>query len=232
MGKKKYPPVVQGKRYGRLIAVSKEGSSKWLCKCDCGNTKIILGASLRSGATRSCGCLRKEKTGKRFTNHNKYEILKDKIRAYTTKGEVFYVSLESEWILKKYCWSMRSGGYLAAGIKKGTKTMPMHQMLLKDELDKPENKNKMVDHIDGNPSNNCLDNLRIVNNRQNCLNTEKRKNFGIYKTKYKNNRYQVILGKNNKPTYIGLFDTIESAREARDKWIDENDKERYKYNRN
>ena len=34
---------------------------QWLCKCECGNEKVIVGYSLKSGATRSCGCLRKEK---------------------------------------------------------------------------------------------------------------------------------------------------------------------------
>lgn len=30
----------------------------WLCKCDCGNTKIVCGILLKNGNTRSCGCLR------------------------------------------------------------------------------------------------------------------------------------------------------------------------------
>ena len=29
---------------------------KWLCKCDCGNEKIIADSSIRSGRTVSCGC--------------------------------------------------------------------------------------------------------------------------------------------------------------------------------
>jgi len=85
----KYPPVKTGNRYGRLIAIKEVEDKKWLCKCDCGNVKSIASASLRSGATRSCGCLRREKTGKRSTNHNRYEFLKDKIKCYTSKNEVF-----------------------------------------------------------------------------------------------------------------------------------------------
>jgi len=227
----KYPPVKIGNRYGRLVVIEARPNRMWLCQCDCGNTKLILGDSLKKWATRSCGCLRREKTGKRFTNHNRYEILKDKIKAYTTKGEVFYISRESEWVLKDYCWSMDKRCSLSGGIKDGNKIITLHQLLLKNELLKPENKKKMVDHIDGNPSNNCLNNLRIVSNRQNSLNTKKRENFGIYKTRYKTNPYQVILGKNNRPIYVGLFPTIKEAKKARDKWIDENDRERYKYSR-
>ena len=36
------------------------GSTKiyWLCECDCGNTCIVEGNSLRTGNTKSCGCVK------------------------------------------------------------------------------------------------------------------------------------------------------------------------------
>lgn len=34
----------------------------WNCECDCGNTTIVCGSSLRKGHTRSCGCLVRETT--------------------------------------------------------------------------------------------------------------------------------------------------------------------------
>lgn len=54
-----------GNRYGRLVVLKrvedninpKYRKSVWLCKCDCGKTKIINGTSLVKGQTRSCGCL-------------------------------------------------------------------------------------------------------------------------------------------------------------------------------
>jgi len=53
-----------GNRYGKLVVVERapkpEGRPKgayWLCKCDCGNSKIVRGADLRSGDVNSCGCL-------------------------------------------------------------------------------------------------------------------------------------------------------------------------------
>lgn len=30
----------------------------WNCKCDCGNKFVVLGSSLKSGNTKSCGCLK------------------------------------------------------------------------------------------------------------------------------------------------------------------------------
>lgn len=55
-----------GKKYGRLTVLNRMGSSKnrqamWLCRCDCGKEIEVLGISLRSGNTQSCGCINKER---------------------------------------------------------------------------------------------------------------------------------------------------------------------------
>lgn len=52
---------IRGQRFGKLVAIepaekAKNGSIKWLCKCDCGNTSIVPGYRLRNGETKSCGC--------------------------------------------------------------------------------------------------------------------------------------------------------------------------------
>ena len=36
------------------------GMSLWKCRCDCGTQFIAVGANLKGGATRSCGCLRRD----------------------------------------------------------------------------------------------------------------------------------------------------------------------------
>ena len=53
-------------RFGRLVALEptdkRSGLSVvWRCRCDCGNVCEVASGNLRSGRTRSCGCLRKEK---------------------------------------------------------------------------------------------------------------------------------------------------------------------------
>lgn len=56
-----------GKIYTRLTVIDYAGNRKniayWKCQCICGNVIITQGGNLQSGATKSCGCLRKE-TGK------------------------------------------------------------------------------------------------------------------------------------------------------------------------
>lgn len=52
-----------GQRFGRLIAIkntktkNKWNTYIWECKCDCGKTILLDSHKLRSGNTKSCGCL-------------------------------------------------------------------------------------------------------------------------------------------------------------------------------
>jgi hypothetical protein len=52
-------------RFGRLVVIHRQGTSSghvtWLCKCDCGNHKVIPENSLIRGVTKSCGCIRNER---------------------------------------------------------------------------------------------------------------------------------------------------------------------------
>lgn len=52
---------ITGLRSGRLTVVeragrNKHGASMWLCKCDCGNERVIAQSNIRKGQ-QSCGCL-------------------------------------------------------------------------------------------------------------------------------------------------------------------------------
>lgn len=52
-----------GERFSKLLVVeysySRNGKAYWKCVCQCGKEVIVEGFSLRSGHTKSCGCLRK-----------------------------------------------------------------------------------------------------------------------------------------------------------------------------
>ena len=52
-----------GEKFNKLFAIEKikkNGRCWYKCKCDCGNEKIIAGWRLKSGYTKSCGCLQRE----------------------------------------------------------------------------------------------------------------------------------------------------------------------------
>lgn len=55
-----------GEIFGRLTVLDYAGNYKWNCKCSCGVQKAVRGGDLRSGRTKSCGCLRKELTSARW----------------------------------------------------------------------------------------------------------------------------------------------------------------------
>jgi len=74
---------ITGNRYSKLLVIKRitnigEPRIKFLCKCDCGNETIVLGQNLRSGTTKSCGCLNIELFKKRVaiinTNHSNSKV--------------------------------------------------------------------------------------------------------------------------------------------------------------
>lgn len=56
---------ITGEVFTRLTVMSlanekHNGRIAWKCKCECGNIVSVVGYKLRSGATKSCGCLKRE----------------------------------------------------------------------------------------------------------------------------------------------------------------------------
>lgn len=60
-----------GNVYSRLTVIAPDGIRRvgrkrplpcafWLCRCSCGNQVVVCGRNLRSGVSRSCGCLQRE----------------------------------------------------------------------------------------------------------------------------------------------------------------------------
>lgn len=50
-----------GERYNRMVlmeprGLNKNGSHIWLCRCDCGTDKVVVGSDVRRGKIQSCGC--------------------------------------------------------------------------------------------------------------------------------------------------------------------------------
>lgn len=55
---------LSGKRFGRLLVVERAANTgvttRWRCKCDCGNECVVTAQNLKRGHTISCGCYREE----------------------------------------------------------------------------------------------------------------------------------------------------------------------------
>lgn len=65
-----------GLRFDRLVVLERRQNegvrgniATWLCRCDCGKEVIARGVNLRSGNTKSCGCLRRDAYYAMATTH-------------------------------------------------------------------------------------------------------------------------------------------------------------------
>ena len=66
-----------GRRFGRLVALgplervpkAKFAQLLWLCQCDCGKQSRVYARALKSGDSRSCGCLNLDRIRERNTTH-------------------------------------------------------------------------------------------------------------------------------------------------------------------
>ena len=71
-----------GTRFGRLVVNSYAGRSRWLCQCDCGEHKEVVGNSLKTGGTTSCGCVRREMTSARNRTHGHGSYISGRSKTY------------------------------------------------------------------------------------------------------------------------------------------------------
>lgn len=112
-----------GKKYNQLEVIKLDHIDKnhtcyWLCKCDCGNFKVINGNKIKNGNTKACGCMRGKTT--KYNNQNKklYKKWQHMISRCYNKNDVSYknygergIKVCEEW--KDYdnfaLWSIHNG---------------------------------------------------------------------------------------------------------------------------
>ena len=173
-----------------IIKESGQRVIMWKCKCSCKNNKEIItsGHSLRTGNTKSCGCLHIETsidnliksnaTQKAIAKTKKYNRLEkrdDNCWVYfTNKNEEIWFSPECYDKTKNILWFYSKNGYAMGFIKR--KIVYFHRYIIEDIAD-----DMQVDHINhpenpyDNKFDNRLSNLRVVTISQNSMNHHKSK---------------------------------------------------------
>jgi hypothetical protein len=145
-----------GKRFHKLVVV-KSAESKptfnsrgiqtgtrkyWECLCDCGKTTFVISASLTSGKTKSCGCLKSE-VGKKRTAENS-PVWKGGSHIKDCKGGPY------RFIRNTAHPNARGNGYIAE-----------HRLVMSEHLGRPLRKSEVIHHKNGKGLDNRIENLEL-----------------------------------------------------------------------
>ena len=228
-----------GRKFHRLIVlkqaedyIDKRGKhyAQWRCKCDCGNEIVALGNHLKRGNTKSCGCLNDER---RIENnkiykkkYNTYDLSGVYGIGYTSNNEEFWFDLEDYDLIKDYCWSVNSQGYIIApNLNDSRKIIKMHRLI----LGCPDNYD--IDHIHGKETrhDNRKRNLRIATRSQNNMNKGLQSNNTSNTTGVSWHkgigRWQAYITIDRKRIYLGAFANFDEAvnvrKQAEEKYFGE-----------
>lgn len=93
MGKK---IELAGQKFGRLLVLHDTGERKngrvvWHCRCDCGKEVDVTARNLRTGDTKSCGCLKLDLlTTHGYTYHRLYRIWHDMLNRCENSNDPSY----------------------------------------------------------------------------------------------------------------------------------------------
>lgn len=168
------PLNITGQRFGKLVALkkveSRKGNTYWLCQCDCGNQKEIQTSHLTSGLTKSCGCLNKsEKPKEEFCLNCGTKL---------HKGQYKYCCFKCQREYQRNIYIEKVDNGEENGLKKTGNTYKVSDSIRSYLLQKYDNKCQKcgwgeinpitgkcpleIHHVDGNRSNNKLDNLELL----------------------------------------------------------------------
>lgn len=207
-----------GQRFGRLVAIKQVEETRrkrtyWLCQCDCGNTTISPAAHLLRGSSRSCGCINKEIVRSKIIECD-YTIDKNNtVHAILRTGEEMLCDLDDWERLKNHCWRLGTTGY--AECKEYNKGIKFHIEVM------GKREGLVIDHINRNKLDNRKCNLRFTTETVNHINSgiPINNSSGVKGVAKTNNgeKWQAYISVNKQRFYLGNYDTIEEAAEARRK---------------
>lgn len=230
---KKYKPKdLVGQKFGRLTVIkmdediiykdkdgAKRHNPRWLCNCDCGNTNISIfqKSLLKKNGTKSCGCLIREATIKRSIKHNRYDLSGEYGIGWSNNSEkIFYFDLDDFEIINQYTWGENHNGYIHCIrlIDGKKKTIYMHRLVM--GLTDNNYLVNVIDHINGNRTDNRKNNLRMVTSAQNRINQTIPKNnkTGINGVSHREKGDVWIVNFQNKEHNIKIYKNFKTFEEA------------------
>lgn len=138
---------------------------------------------------------------------NLYNIKGAVAECIMSNGVVVLVSASSLPLLQQYTWCLAGNGYAMTRSRKPS--ISMHRLLMDAAP------GYIVDHIDRNPLNNTLENLRVCTKQENSINTGVRSDNSVgfkgVSFQKKSGKFRAYIGVNGKQRHLGLFDKAEDA---------------------
>ena len=194
-----------GQRFGRLAlsrvleARAPNGEIVCECVCDCGATTYKTASKLKSGHSRSCGCL-----------------VRDMLRARQTKHGHFHEPEYRVWTnMQKRCSHPSFARWY--GNIRVCERWASYELFLQDVGRKPA-PSASLDRIDPNghyePSNVRWTTRNVQARNTNTYRTSKTGERGVSWSKAKN-KWRAAIYADNKQKHLGYFNTMEEAVAAR-----------------
>lgn len=192
-----------GKKIGRLTVLrlsdnKKNGSTKWVCQCDCGNIVEVFSSNLTREHTKSCGCLAREKSSKRMKEKNPgYKHGKNNSRLH-----IIWDAMKKRCYLKSHIHYLNYGG---RGIEVCEEWKNDFMSFYNWAMDNGYKDDLTIDRIDSD-KNYCPENCRWITYKQQA-NNKRNNHFVEYKGKKytisqlaeeKNIKYDILLYRINK----------------------------------
>lgn len=197
-----------GQKYGRLTVIELaerniRGCIQWKCRCDCGNETILTTSAIRSGNTKSCGCLHSEicRRARGIPHHKLTETLNAIKSRCNNPNHKYYENYGGRGIRVCDEWNNGTAG---------------HDRFVTWALANGYCDGLSLDRIDNNKGY-SPDNCRWTTRSVQSSNKRPRNStgvLGVYK-KQGRKRYSATIGVGYKRINLGTFDTIDEATKAR-----------------
>ena len=179
----------------------------WRVKCiHCGREKDEMGSRLKLKGYNSCSCQPREIRG------NKYKIDEnDIVTMFDCNNREFIFDLADLEVVSKHTWQVYTTTNGKDYVRCATLKTPLHRFLLKPQKD------YVVDHINGDTLDNRRSNLRVCTHTQNMFNQKLRSNntTGVKGVTRCGNKYRATIRVNRKDIHLGMYNTLEEAKEKR-----------------
>ena len=196
-------------KYGRLTPVRKlegyGGRNVWECRCDCGNLCHVRMSNLKSGHTKSCGCLRKEKQKKKFHDLTGMRFGKLTVINFVSQKSggpsLWNCRCDCGNMTQQYGPNLRRGLVVSCGCVRRESGKKQYE--------------QNIHYINGTQ-------LELVRSKK-IWKTNKTGVKGVYQEK-RTGKYIASMTFQGKREILGRFQTLEEARQAREQAEEERDR--------